>query len=152
MGCGKTTLGREIAQKHDMDFVDMDEQIQEQEGKSIGEIFAEYGEDHFRNLESKLLSSFSKNSNLVISTGGGAPCFNHNMEVINSLGTSVYIKLDADTLSGRLRAEKESRPLISSLSEEELLDFIEIKLAERAFFYEQAHQVFTTIPHVFSDS
>lgn len=142
MGCGKSTLGKELAIKFSMDFVDMDGLIEKQEKKSITQIFRDHGEGYFRELETKLLHSFKNQKNLVISTGGGTPCFNDNMTIINSLGQSVYIDLPPKVLRNRLQHEKSVRPLIAELSSDELLSFIEHKLEERLPFYQKSTVVF----------
>lgn len=137
MGCGKTTLGKKLAKKLNIKFVDMDAAIEKQEGNSISEIFSHEGEVYFRNLEKKWLEAFNE-SEALISTGGGAPCFHDNMHRMNQKGVSVYIKLPPKVLVDRLKSQKSQRPLVANKSEEELLGFIEEKLAERSSFYEQA--------------
>jgi len=141
MGCGKSTLGKEFASKFNRTFVDMDEEIEKQEGIPVSDIFAQKGEAYFRELESSVLKSFQSKTNSVISTGGGTPCFNNNMEIINRLGKSVYIKLNPETLVERLKEEKSKRPLIADLSESELLVFIQSKLDERKKYYLEANIV-----------
>jgi len=135
MGCGKSTLGKQLALKLSMDFVDMDGEIEKQENESISQIFATKGGAYFRKLETQLLKSYQAKSNLVISTGGGAPCFNNNMKLINSIGKSVYIKLPAEILVNRLKNEKSKRPLIAEMTNESLLVFVQNKLEERESFY-----------------
>jgi len=141
MGCGKSTLGKEFASKFNRTFVDMDEEIEKQEGIPVSDIFAQKGEAYFRELESSVLKSFQSKTNSVISTGGVTPCFNNNMEIINRLGKSVYIKLNPETLVERLKEEKSKRPLIADLSESELLVFIQSKLDERKKYYLEANIV-----------
>lgn len=146
MGCGKTTMGKKIARKIDLPFIDMDQQIVEQTGMSIANYFSLHGEDKFRELESQILRSIPQNKGAIISTGGGTPCFNDNMQWMNEMGISVYLKLPAKALLKRLSGkEGVSRPLLQGKSEEELLDFIINKLNEREVFYQKAHLVIETL-------
>lgn len=138
MGSGKSTVGKLLAKKLGHVFVDMDQVIEKQEGRSITDIFQTEGEQHFRKLERELLSSFTANQGLVISTGGGVPCFENNMNLINALGKSIYLQLSPKKLAERLKNEKNSRPLIKSMNDDELLLFIEKKLAERELYYLQS--------------
>ena len=94
MGCGKSTLGREMARRLGYEFVDTDNFIEEQQGKKISAIFAEEGEDYFRKLEREAVKSLKGRDNVIVSTGGGLPCFNGNMELMNEMGFTVFIKLD----------------------------------------------------------
>ncbi|MAW64832.1 MAG: shikimate kinase [Flavobacteriales bacterium] len=142
MGCGKSTLGRKIANQMGWTFVDLDEYIEKKEGKSIPLIFKEYGETYFRKLETKYLKELIKLKLCVISCGGGTPCFNKNIEIITSEGASVYIKLSPTVLLGRLKQEKEHRPLIADMVDSKLFTYIQKKLNERKMFYEKAEFTF----------
>jgi len=142
MGCGKSTYGRKLAQKLNWNFIDMDDCIEEKENMSISEIFETKGEEYFRNVETETLKDFENSNSTIISCGGGVPCFNNNMSIINSIGESVYISLPPTTLKERLVGEKSKRPLVAKLSDEELLSFISSKLEERGPFYEQAKFIF----------
>jgi shikimate kinase len=142
MGCGKTTLGKKLAKDLNMNFVDMDEEIELQERKSISAIFEEKGEEGFRILETNYLKELEGKKGLIVSTGGGAPCFNNNMKLINSIGKSVYIKLTPEELVKRLLNEQQKRPLVANLNKEELLSFIEQKLDVRKMSYELADHVY----------
>lgn len=142
MGCGKSTFGRKIAEELGWDFVDLDTYIEEQQNASIQTIFANKGESYFRNLETKAIEESSKWKKTIISTGGGTPCFNNNITSINNLGLSVYLKLSPEVLKSRLEGEKSKRPLISNLSDAELLIFINKKLAERSCYYSKSEITF----------
>ena len=142
-GSGKSTLGRVLAKMLQYQFIDLDERIEAHEGKTIAEIFAAYGEEYFRNTERKILNSALQESNAIISTGGGAPCFFDNMEQIKSGGTSIYLNVSIEALLSRLNAGKATRPMLSEKSDEELRLFLDLKLKERAPFYEQADYIFT---------
>ncbi len=138
MGCGKSTIGRKIAELLGISFVDLDKYIEERYFKSVPAIFAEEGEERFREKERLSLLEVSQFEDVVVSTGGGAPCFFDNMEVMNNSGTTVYIAPDTDVLAARLLKSKTERPLIISKSREELISFINDALLKRAPFYEKA--------------
>src|SRR5215216_5287440 len=98
-GSGKTTLGKQIAEDLGFPFIDLDTEIENREGKSISEIFSHKGEDHFRVLESTLLKELSSSShNVVIATGGGAPCYFGGMETMNATGLTVFIDVPLDDI------------------------------------------------------
>jgi shikimate kinase len=137
MGSGKTTVGRKIASLIDAPFIDLDTRIESSSGKSITELFST-GEDDFRKLERQSLMEISKEPNLVVSTGGGTPCFFDNMEWMNQQGITVYLKLDPISLFHRLRASKRPRPLIAGMEDDELLAYIEKNLTERESFYKKS--------------
>ena len=134
---GKSTLGRQLAKAIGYKFVDMDELIERHENQTIPEIFKWNGENHFREVESKILKQFSPNQKLVIATGGGVPCFFDNMEWMNENGTTVYLQMEPAQLVSRLH-NRQKRPLIRDMDDEQLLAFINMKLAERNPFYYKA--------------
>ncbi len=138
MGCGKSTIGRKVAEKLGISFVDLDKYIEERYFKSVPVIFAEEGEERFREKERTSLLEVSQFENVVVGTGGGAPCFFDNMEVMNNNGVTVYIAPDTDVLAARLLKSKTERPLIFGKSREELISFINDALLKRAPFYEKA--------------
>ena len=138
MGCGKSTIGRKIADLLEISFVDLDKYIEERYFKTVPAIFAEEGENGFREKERNSLLEVSQFENIVVGTGGGAPCFFDNMEVMNSNGVTVYIAPDTDVLATRLIKSKTERPLIAGKSREELVLFINNALLKRAPFYEKA--------------
>lgn len=142
MGVGKTTAGRELAKLLDLEFVDLDHFIQSRYNKTISQLFEQFGEDGFRDIESKLLKEVAQFENVIISTGGGAPCFYDNMEVMNNAGLTVYLKASPELLAERLNLCKEKRPLIKDKSEYELLLFIKDSLKYRESFYHKAKIVF----------
>ena len=138
MGSGKSYVGRRLAQLLDYLYVDTDNLVENTEGVTIAELFDAKGEAAFRTIESNALKGLLKWDNIVIATGGGAPCFHDNMTFINNSGITVYLKTDPELLLERLKSEAEKRPLLGNRSEAELLAFINSKIAERAVFYEQA--------------
>lgn len=138
MGCGKSYWGRLLAQKHDLPFLDLDILLEEQQRKTILEIFAEKGEIGFRRLERDTLRTLADHPASIVATGGGTPCFFDNMAWMNSVGETVYLKTPPALLAARLSAEIGKRPLLLGLQGLELQSFIEQKLAEREGFYLQS--------------
>lgn len=138
MGSGKSYWAQRIAEKTKMDWMDLDQQIEKDTSMTIREIFAVNGENFFRKKERDALQELSKYDNIIVATGGGTPCFHDNMQWMNERGTTIWIDEPIDILSARLRKEKEHRPLIKDLSEEELQQFLSRMLAERSPFYLQA--------------
>lgn len=139
MGSGKSTAGKKLAAKLGLSFLDLDEYIEKEYGKTINGIFESEGEERFRELEHLYLKNVMAMDNIVLSLGGGTPCFYNHMELINKNGISVYFKMSVDTLANRLRNAKKDRPLIRDMSEEELKSFITASLEKREAFYLQAH-------------
>jgi shikimate kinase len=138
MGSGKSTLGAKLARKIQYDHVDMDTLIEETAGMTIPGIFKELGEEVFRKWEHDILLELCSKEKVVISTGGGAPCHDNMMQIMNDHGATTYIKLSPEALKKRLQNSKNERPLIKGKTDEDLLDYIRSKLAEREHFYNQA--------------
>jgi shikimate kinase len=141
MGCGKTTWSRKLAARLNYEFLDLDHVLEEKVGMTIAEYFSTHGHDEFRKLESEILKGTDYPENVVVSTGGGLPCFFDNMAWMNANGQTLYIKLSPKTLAERLDKGKTTRPLIAGLHGDELVTFIAEKLAEREGFYEQATHI-----------
>ena len=139
MGSGKSTIGKLLAEKLRMDFIDFDNHIEQATGKTITEIFDTEGEEKFRTLEHQHLKKLLNKDNVVISLGGGTPCFHNNIELINKNGVSVYIEVSVDVLVKRLSKGKTKRPLIRDVHEVDLKYFIETNLEKRLPIYRQAH-------------
>lgn len=111
-GSGKSTIGKQLSSELRMPFIDLDREIEAVEGKSISEIFAEDGEDHFRVVESRLLKEFAySDKRFVMATGGGAPCFFNGMDILNENGITVFLDTPLDTIGSRLQ-RKTNRPLL----------------------------------------
>ena len=138
MGCGKSTIGRKLADLLGISFVDLDKYIEERYFKTVPAIFAEEGEERFREKERASLMEVAQFEDVVVGTGGGAPCFFDNMEVMNTSGVTVYIAPDTEVLATRLIKSKTERPLIAGKSPEELIAFINTALVKRAPFYEKS--------------
>jgi shikimate kinase len=135
MGSGKTTVGKKLASRLGYLFMDMDRVIEEESGMAISRIFDEKGEDEFRRMEHELILRIIQMENVVISTGGGVPCFYNNMELINKHGISIYLKMKPEDLLKRLKGSRYERPLIRDLSPGELDQYITDKLKERETYY-----------------
>lgn len=144
MGVGKTTVGKRLAKALKLNFIDLDAHIQSKYRKTIAELFAEKGENAFRELERNALLEVTSFEDVIVSTGGGTPCFSDNMDIMNAAGTTIYIQAEPDELASRLRASKNVRPLISDKSPEELLPFIAQHLAQRECYYKKAQIVYCT--------
>jgi shikimate kinase len=144
MGTGKTTLGRAIARKTGMEFIDLDWYIENRFHKSISKIFEERGEDGFRQLERNMLQEVGEFEDTIISCGGGTPCFFDNMDYMNSHGRTVYLKAADDVLFRRLRISHTPRPIIAGKTDDELRDFIHQSVAAREAFYTKAQYVFSS--------
>ncbi len=141
MGCGKTTLGRKLASRMGYQFVDMDRFIEEKYFKSIPLIFAEEGEAAFRQKEQEALSELAHFTDTVISTGGGAPCFNGNMDRMNDSGTTIFIDVPPEMLASRVKHSQEERPILKGKDKDELLSYIRDALIQRRPFYEKAQYI-----------
>lgn len=139
MGSGKTTLGKKLAKICKVPFIDLDQHIIEASGMSISDYFKLHGEESFRTLEEQVLKSIPTNTCTIVSTGGGAPCSSDNMTWMNSHGLTLYLNLTPKALLSRLiTSDKNTRPLLSNMNDDELLDYIENKLKSRSAFYEKA--------------
>lgn len=141
MGCGKSTMGRSLASLLNLTFIDLDTYIEGKYFKTVPQIFAEEGETEFRKKEHKVLKEVSLFDDVIVATGGGAPCFFDNMEVMNQSGYCVFLDVEIDTLVDRLIHSKTERPLIKGKSSDELKSFIEALMLKRRPFYEKAKYI-----------
>jgi shikimate kinase len=138
MGSGKTTIGKKLANYLKYEFIDLDKLIESKVAMSIVEYFEIHGENAFRDLEREVLQSATFADNVIVATGGGAPCYGDNMAWMNANGHVVYLSLPPKALAFRLENSKTDRPLIKHLKGDELVDFISNKLTEREKFYNQS--------------
>ncbi len=141
MGAGKTTVGKELARELGLSFYDLDWYIENRMRKTIKDIFDERGEEGFRKIEHNMLHEIAEFENVVISCGGGTPCFFDNMEYLNQQGQTIYLKAAPEVLLNHLKMGKGVRPLLLGKSETEALQFIQEQLAERETFYNQAKYI-----------
>lgn len=140
MGSGKSHWGRQLSQRLQLPYFDLDDVITTEEKRSIPEIFAVDGEEYFRRREQEELDRLiDTQAAFICSTGGGTPCFFNNIDRMKKAGTVVWLNTSPDALVVRLLKEKEKRPLIRDVSDEELLSFIRKKMNDRRLYYEQAH-------------
>lgn len=142
MGAGKTTLGKAFARALGLTFVDLDWYIEERFHKSIRQLFAERGEEGFRELEKRMLHEAGDFEDVVISVGGGTPCFFDNMEYMNEAGETVFLDVNLQVLFRRLKVAKQQRPLLDGKTDEELMAFIQEALDKRLPFYTKAKHTF----------
>lgn len=142
MGAGKTTLGRALADKLGITFIDLDNYIEQRFRKSISQIFSEKGEEGFRDIERRMLHEVAEFEDVIISTGGGTPCFFDNIDFMNEKGITVYLQVPVERLHTRLSIARRQRPLIKEKNDEELRAFIIEQLDKRAPFYSKAQHTF----------
>ena len=141
MGCGKSTLGRSLAVNLNLAFIDLDTFLEEKYFRTIPQIFAEEGESGFRKKEQNVLKEVSAFDDVIVATGGGAPCFFDNMDVMNKTGFCIFLDVDTDSLAHRLIHAKIERPIIKGKSPSELHHFIEEMMQKRRPFYEKAQYI-----------
>jgi len=139
MGSGKTYWGHQLSQKLGLPFFDTDEQVINSEGLSVNEIFEKFGEEYFRLKEKGILHIITEShSSFVMACGGGAPCYFNNIDYMNHSGTTVWLNTPLTILFQRLINEKDKRPLLKELPDDQLRGFIIKKFADRKIYYEQA--------------
>ena len=138
MGCGKTTIGKRLATRLGFSFVDTDELFSKMHNSSVKDYFDNYSEEKFRIEEQKILYQTRQMDNVVVSVGGGTPCYQDNMQWILSNGIAVYIQMSASALHSRLVNSKTPRPLLSQ-SNQDLKSAVETLLLQRETIYNQAH-------------
>lgn len=138
-GCGKSTLGRALARSVDLQFIDLDHYIEGRFSCSVSDIFSRQGEERFRTIEHNLLHEVAEMDNVVVSCGGGTPCFFDNMEYMLSRGTVIYLVPERDRLHERLCKGRNRRPAVAQLSDSEIYDYIDKTLEERTPVYRRAH-------------
>lgn len=141
MGAGKTTVGKSLAKDLNLSFYDLDWYIESRMHKTVPQIFAERGEDGFRQIEHNMLHEVAEFEDVVISCGGGTPCFFDNMDYLNQQGDVVYLKASPEVLHKHLLMGKVERPLLKGKSPEELIDFIRQQLATREPYYNKARHI-----------
>ncbi len=139
MSSGKSTIGRKLAQRMEYEFRDLDEYIEAKFESSIGEIFNELGEDSFRDLEREALLEQADADKVLLSLGGGTPCFRDNISWIKENATSVYLNVPDSILLGRLKKNRKKRPVLADMSDADLVNFVSSLHARREYFYKQAN-------------
>lgn len=146
MGAGKSSVGQLLAKKLAIKHFDLDELIQESTQKNISDLFNDQGEIYFRKIESKILREhLNQNQAMVLSLGGGTPCYANNHELLKAEDvSSIFLKTSVDILLERLQDEKQNRPLIAQLTDEQLKDYINKHLFDRNYYYHQSKHIVTT--------
>jgi len=141
MGSGKSTLGKELAFRLSLSFLDMDQFIETKYLKPVANIFRDEGEKEFRIKEQACLLEISSMKNVVVATGGGAPCFFDNMDVMNRTGCCVFLDVKPEELAARLMKADVVRPLIQEKPADELIQTIEEMMRKRRPYYERARYI-----------
>lgn len=144
MGSGKTTLGKALSKDLGLPFFDLDWYIENRFCRTVSQLFAERGEDGFRQLERAMLHEVAEFENVVIAAGGGTPCFFDNIDYMNRQAQTVYLKTTPEVLFKHLHIGKQKRPLLSGKTDEEMRAYIVESLAHRAPFYEKANYILNT--------
>ncbi len=141
MGAGKTTVGKVLAKELGVMFYDLDWYIESRMRKTVKQIFEEIGEEGFRKIERNMLHEVAEFENVVVSCGGGTPCFFDNMDYMNQLGETIYLKASPETLHTHLKMGKGVRPLLLNKTPEEVEIFIREQLKLREPFYNKAKHI-----------
>ena len=139
MGSGKSHISKILSDKINFKFFDLDKEISWRNKTTIPEIFEKRGEIYFRKLERETLEEvLASQENIVLSMGGGTPAYYNNMEIINHNSKSIFLRASIPTLVERLYKQKEKRPLLANIKDEDLPEFIAKHLFERNSFYAKA--------------
>ena len=144
MGCGKSTMGRAVSELTGIPFIDLDNYIERRFHLTVKTIFAERGEEGFRDVERRMLQEVADFEDVIVACGGGTPCFFDNMEYMNSHGTTVFLNTPIPRLHSRLMRGRHKRPLIANKNDEELMEFIQKALADRWEHYKKAQIDFSS--------
>lgn len=141
MGAGKTTVGKALSKDLGMMFYDLDWYIESRMHMTVKEIFDEKGEEGFRKIESNMLHEVAEFEDVIISCGGGTPCFFDNMDYMNRQGETIYLKATPDVLYKHLKMGRTVRPLLLNKTPDEVREFVGKQLAEREKYYNKAKHV-----------
>ena len=141
MGAGKSAYGRELANITGYIHLDTDDMVVKTSGQSIPDIFQSKGEKYFRELEGEVLTNTLEYENCIVSTGGGLPCYGNHMQLMVSSGISIFLKSPLEELHGWILKDKANRPMVSSVPDEQLFDYIQKLYQSRMPFYRQAAMV-----------
>ncbi|OJV12801.1 MAG: shikimate kinase [Dyadobacter sp. 50-39] len=137
MSSGKTTLGKKLARALNYRFIDLDKLIEKDQGMEISAIFAQKGEDYFREVETRILKDTATQQGIVLASGGGTPCFFDNMKVIKEMGVSIFLDVPAEDLARRIENHgKDDRPILSGATS--LVDTLRSRITDRIPYYSQA--------------
>jgi len=139
MGSGKSTLGRGLAEALGLSWIDLDTEIESRYKISITNFFRKYGEDSFRDVEHKVLKDIIKIPDIVVSTGGGVPCFHNNMELMSQNGLTIYLEATPELILTRIGPYAWKRPLFKQMDGADIIEKIMKHLKSRKVHYQQAH-------------
>lgn len=139
--CGKTTTGKKLANKLNLQFLDLDDLIEQNDGRTVPEIYSNDGEEIFRNKEKSALHQTIEMDDIVVATGGGAPRFYNNMELMKQNGITVYLRLDEDTLVGRLKVAAQNRPIVKGKTKEQIREYVKDLFTNHEHIYMNAEYV-----------
>jgi shikimate kinase len=145
MASGKSTIGKILSESLQLPFYDLDSIIEQELKTTINEIFEQKGELFFRKKEREVLEVFLNNTNnYVLALGGGTPCYYDNFNLYqNDNIKSFYLKTSVTTIIERLKTQKNTRPIVANLNDEELTEFVAKHLFERNYFYNQVQTIIT---------
>ena len=143
MAAGKTTLGKALASDLGLQFVDLDHYIENRYHCTVAQLFAERGEEAFRQIERNMLHEVAEFEDVIIATGGGTPCFFDNMEYMNAQGTTVFLEASPEVIYTRLTIARVQRPLVKGKTADELRQYIVDMLERRAPYYTRATHTFS---------
>lgn len=146
MGCGKSRMGRKLAEKMNLPLQDMDKVIEEMTGMTVAEFFTANGEEAFRKLENEYLKNLNPEDNMIVSTGGGVPCFYDNMDIMKSKGVTIFLNTPIESILKRVKRRPEKRPLLKPIFEKPEAEFdaiIKQRLESRMPFYTKADIIVT---------
>ena len=141
MGSGKTTVGKALSKELGLPFYDLDWYIESRMHKTVKQLFDSVGEEGFREIERNMLHEVAEFEDVILSCGGGTPCFFDNMDYLNGQGETIYLKADPEVLYKHLLMGKIERPLLKNKTPEQLIDFIKEQLEKREPFYTKAKHV-----------
>ena len=130
MGAGKTAVGRALARRYGLEHIDLDWRIEQRFRTKIADMFAEIGEEGFRLRERNMLHEVMQMEDVIVSVGGGTPCFFDNMEQMNAAGRTIYLKCGVDVLTERIMRSQNKRPVVANKTKEELMKFVVNRLNE----------------------
>ena len=144
MGCGKTTLGEVLARQMGLRYIDLDDYIVMHNGMSIMEIFGQWGEGRFRELEAAALREVAAMADVIVGCGGGTPCHGDNMSLMNEMGVTVWLTTSPERITARLLLpeQKAKRPKVAHLDDAAVLSLVKDELLERTPYYSQAQLQF----------
>lgn len=138
MFSGKSTVGKKLASIMGYDFIDTDKYFEDKYKISIFDFFEKFGEEMFRKFEHEILKELIIKENTIISTGGGLPCFNDNMDIINDKGISIYLEMPFKAIINRQKNSKQKRPLLQNKTQEEIEEYLKALLTKREPIYKKS--------------